>query len=140
MKSILAIMQHRTSARIIEDDDAPIRPFPNVYAFPSERYSFPWRRLLWPSPQNGSYLLFLLVEYPLVLYLSFFIYKKNHIYDFPTPIPIIILHLSQLFALFPFPIPFNQPITTRITSNRGTNTVSRISSRTLCSRTSSPIS
>ena len=64
MKSILAIMQHRTSMRIIEDDDAPIQPFPNAYAFPSERHASPWQRLLWPSPQNESYLLFPLVEYP----------------------------------------------------------------------------
>ena len=81
MKSILAIMQHRTSARIIEDDDAPIRPFPNVYAFPSERYSFPWRRLLWPSPQNGSYLVSMSLIF-ILLYLQ----KKSHL-RFPHTYP-----------------------------------------------------
>ena len=140
MKSILAIMQHRTSARIIEDDDAPIRPFPKrlrisigeiLISLAEASMAITAKWILSPisACRVSMSLIFIL------LYL-----QKNHIYDFPTPIPIIILHLSQLFALFPFPIPFNQPITTRITSNRGTNTVSRISSRTLCSRTSSPIS
>lgn len=36
--------------------------------------------------------------------------KDNDIYDSSTLIPIIILHLPQLFALFPFPITLNQPI------------------------------
>ena len=36
--------------------------------------------------------------------------KDTDIYDFPTPIPIIILYLSQLLSLFPFPITLNQPI------------------------------